>query len=78
MINTEIKSRNDFYNILNYNPNIIIIKLSAKWCGPCLAINSHVHEWFEVMIKNNITCYDIDIDKNTDFVSLLKKNKIIL
>jgi thiol-disulfide isomerase/thioredoxin len=78
-INTEIKTRNDFYEILNNNKNIVIIKLGAEWCPPCKAIKQTVHKWFEyfTQLNKNIICYDINIDQNTDFVSLLKKNKII-
>jgi thiol-disulfide isomerase/thioredoxin len=77
--NTEIKTRNDFYEIINNNKNVVIIKLGAEWCPPCKAIKQNVHTWFEyfIYLNKNVQCYDINIDKNPDFVSLLKKNRII-
>ena len=32
---TSIENRNDFFNLLEVNPGLIIIKFGATWCKPC-------------------------------------------
>jgi thiol-disulfide isomerase/thioredoxin len=71
-----INSVNDFNNLLANNPGLIIIKLTAEWCGPCKTIESKIKILFENMPKN-VQCVVVDIDKCIDFYSYLKKRRVI-
>jgi len=72
----DINSVNDFNNLLANNPGLIIIKLTAEWCGPCKTIESKIKILFENMPKN-VQCVVVDIDKCIDFYSYLKKRRVI-
>ncbi len=45
-ITHNVGSTAEFYNMLQNNTGVIILKFGAVWCGPCKKIESHVHEWF--------------------------------
>ena len=32
---TEIKSRNDYMDLIKSNPGLFIVKFGAEWCAPC-------------------------------------------
>lgn len=78
-IETHINNIEDFQNILNNNQNLIIIKLTAEYCGPCKTIKPMVDNFFNYMIQlnRNIKCYNIDIELNPVFAGFLKKKKIL-
>jgi thiol:disulfide interchange protein len=78
MIYHEIKNERHFAEILQKNEGMIIVKLTATWCGPCQQIKQYVHSFFDYMMHHhsNIQCYDIDIDKNPAFYALLKKKRV--
>jgi thioredoxin 1 len=58
------------------NPGLVIIRLTATWCGPCKAIASEVKEMFAAM-PSNVQCLSIDIDENIDLYSFLKKKRVV-
>ena len=39
---TEIKSRDDYLNIIKTNPGLFIVKFGAEWCAPCKRIEKEV------------------------------------
>ena len=72
---TELK-RGDFNILLTKNTGIIIIKFSAKWCGPCKKIETIVNSFFSTS-PPNVLCCDLDIDVNFDLYSFFKFKKMV-
>jgi len=73
---TEIENRDAFFHLLKHNPGLIVLKLSANWCGPCNKIKPAVHGFFGCA-PEEVICGDIDIDKSFDFYSFLKSKKMV-
>jgi hypothetical protein len=73
---TEIRDRQTFFSMLNNNPGIIILKLGAKWCGPCKRIEKDVHDFF-AKSPPEVICCDIDVDECFDLYSLLKSKRMV-
>ena len=73
---SEIASREAFFYLLEQNPGLIILKLGAKWCGPCKTIK-HVVDGFFASSPNTVVCGDIDVDQSYDFYSFLKSKKMV-
>lgn len=73
---SEIVNRDAFFTLLQHNPGLIIIKLSAVWCGPCKLIEKSVHAFFATS-PPEVICADIDVDQSFDFYSFLKSKKMV-
>jgi thioredoxin-like negative regulator of GroEL len=73
---SEIVNRDAFFTLLQHNPGLIVIKLGAKWCGPCKTIEKSVHAFFATS-PPEVVCADIDVDKSFDFYSFLKSKKMV-
>jgi thioredoxin-like negative regulator of GroEL len=73
---SEIVNRDAFVNLLKHNTGLIILKLGAKWCGPCKNIEHVVHAFFATA-PTDVICGDIDIDVSFDFYSFLKSKKMV-
>jgi len=73
---SEIQHREAFFNVLKHNPGLIVIKLGAKWCGPCKIIEPAVHAFF-ASSPPEVICADIDVDQSFDFYSFLKSKKMV-
>lgn len=73
---SDIASRESFFYLLEQNPGLIILKLGAKWCGPCKTIQQVVDGFF-ASSPDNVLCGDIDIDQSFDFYSFLKSKKMV-
>ena len=71
-----IESIDDFYNLLSKNPGLVIIKLTADWCGPCKMIETNVNNLFENM-PMNVQCIIMNIDTCIEVYSFLKKKRVI-
>mgnify|MGYP006095832529 FL=1 len=71
-----IESVEDFKLLLNNNKNIVIIKLGADWCGPCIKIDPIVDAFFNEY-NNQINCVKIDVDDSLDVYGYLKKMRVI-
>lgn len=76
IIITEL-NRNTFNELLTTNQGIIIIKFSAKWCGPCKKIKPLVNNIFSIS-PPNVLCCDLDIDENVDLYSFFKFKKMVI
>jgi len=72
---TEIKSRNDYMELINSNPGLFIVKFGAEWCAPCKKIENEVMEAFNKM-PDNVQCAVVDIDNNFDVYAFLKTKKM--
>ena len=73
---SEIANRNVFYNLLQNNAGLIILKLGATWCGPCNKIRDVVHGFFATS-PDEVICGDIDVDESFDIYALLKSKKMV-
>lgn len=73
---SEIANRNAFFNLLDHNPGLIVLKLGAEWCGPCKVIKPVVDGFF-ASSPPEVVCGDIDVDKSFDFYSFLKSKKMV-
>jgi thioredoxin-like negative regulator of GroEL len=73
---SEITNRQAFFNLLQHNPGLIIIKLGSLWCGPCKLIEKSVHGFF-ASSPPEVVCADIDVDQSFDFYSFLKSKKMV-
>ena len=69
-------NRQDFVNLLEVNPGLIIIKFGATWCGPCKIIAPVVNGFF-ALSPNDVVCADIDVDESFDVYVYLKSKKMV-
>ena len=56
---------------------VLILKFSADWCGPCKKI-APAYQEFITQCPPNILCADIDVDDNLDLYMALKKQKMVV
>lgn len=73
---SEIDSKAQFFNMLEANPGLIIIKLGASWCKPCKKIKEPVENFFS-QTPNNIVCCDIDVDDCEEIYTFLRGKRMI-
>jgi thioredoxin-like negative regulator of GroEL len=73
---SEIANRDAFFHLLQHNPGLIILKLSAVWCPPCAKIKPAVEAFFATS-PPEVVCGDIDVDQSFDFYSFLKSKKMV-
>jgi thiol-disulfide isomerase/thioredoxin len=73
---SEIASREAFFNLLQHNTGLIIIKLGAEWCGPCKIIKPTVDAFFATS-PDDVICCDIDVDVSFDLYAFLKSKKMV-
>lgn len=73
---SEIANRDAFFHLLQHNPGLIVLKLSAVWCNACKLIEKPVHAFFATS-PPEVICGDIDVDKSFDFYSFLKSKKMV-
>lgn len=71
-----IESLDQFKQILENNPGLVIIKFGAEWCKPCQTIESHVLKWFEKM-PDTIQTVLIDVDESFELYAFMKSKKMI-
>jgi thioredoxin-like negative regulator of GroEL len=69
-------NRNEFLQLLQVNPGLVIVKLGAEWCGPCKQIKPVVEGFFATS-PNNVVCADIDVDESFDLYAQLKSKKMV-
>lgn len=63
MINTINK---EDFDILKTGNNLKVLKIGAEWCSACKAIHPIMDKMSED--NSNVDFYDMDADKNQDFV----------
>ena len=74
---TYIQSRQQFHQLLDKNPGIIVVKLGASWCRPCKTIKPVVDAFF-ASSPDNVICCDIDVDESYDVYSYFKSKKWLM
>ena len=73
---TEMDSKAQFFNMLQSNPGLIIIKFGANWCKPCRKIKDPVENFFS-QTPSNILCCDIDVDNCNELYTFLRGKRMI-
>lgn len=73
---TEINNRAQFFNMLEANQGLIIIKFGADWCKPCRKIKESVEKFFS-QTPDNIICCDIDVDDSNEVYTFLRSKRMI-
>jgi len=67
---------NDLAVILQNNVNLVILRFTAAWCGPCKRIEPLINSW-PYRNDDGIAFYDLDIDANVDIYSFFKSKRRI-
>ena len=76
LIVNDIETRDDFKNfITTHSDQLIIVKASATWCGPCKRIKNDFLTMFN-NLPDNVILIDIDIDEADDVAQYLKIKKV--
>ena len=71
-----IETREEFKNFIEKNKNqLIIVKASATWCGPCKRIKDDFLSMFNNM-PDNVILIELDIDEADDVAQHLKIRKV--
>tara|TARA_B100000902_G_C27319015_1_gene923145 strand:- start:678 stop:1052 length:375 start_codon:yes stop_codon:yes gene_type:complete len=65
-----LETRNQLKEYIKKN-NIVIVKVSATWCGPCKKIAPQVNQLFSQM-NNNVSMVLVDADKGSDICNFLR------
>ena len=55
---------------------LIVIKFTATWCGPCKVIKDCCNKFLAIK-PNSIQYYEIDIDESLELYMKLKKMKMV-
>lgn len=65
-------SPQDFITLLEKNESVVVVYLSATWCGPCKKITPYI----ESKLRNvNGTIVYLDLDRDFELCSILKRGK---
>jgi thiol-disulfide isomerase/thioredoxin len=65
---------NQLSEILQNNVNLVILRFTAAWCGPCKRIEPLIESW-PYRNDDGIAFYDLDIDTNVDIYSFFKTKR---
>ena len=68
----------DFKTMLsNMEPNkVIILRFTAKWCGPCKGIDAICNNYFNVC-SNDIQPIVVDVDETINLYMVYKRYKML-
>lgn len=72
---TKVSNSEQFQELVEKNPGLIIIKFGASWCGPCKMIEQTLYTSFAQM-PENVQPILIDIDQCPDLYSFMSKMRI--
>lgn len=68
--------RNTFLKCLAETPNHTILKLTAKWCGPCKQIAEYTR-LASLQLPANVDLIECDVDESFDLYASLKQKKMV-
>ncbi len=77
--------RDGFKNFINNNKDIVILKFSADWCGPCQTIKPYIEESIQNLesfmkenkTNKNVKFCEVIVDDYFDIYSTLKQKKMV-
>ena len=70
----QLKNRSELKSFLKNN-KVVIVKVSAAWCGPCKKIGPQVNQLFS-QLNNNVSMVLVDADEGSDICNYLKVKTI--
>lgn len=70
----QLKNRSELKSFLKNN-KVVIVKVSAVWCGPCKKIGPQVNQLFS-QLNNNVSMVLVDADEGSDICNYLKVKTI--
>ena len=57
---------------------VLIVKFTATWCGPCKRIKNDCYNMFKQLPSNILIAdLDVDLEKNTEFYSFMKRKRMV-
>ena len=56
--------------------HVIVIKFTAKWCGPCKKIAPYVEKCF-LSMPENVICAEIDVDESDELYTFFQKKRML-
>jgi len=69
-----LKNRTELKSFLK-KKEVVIVKVSANWCGPCKRILPQVNQLFS-QLNNNVSMVLVDADNGSDICNFLKVKTI--
>ena len=69
-----LTKRSELKNYLK-NKGVVIVKVSATWCGPCQRIAPQVNELYS-QLNQNVCMVLVDADKGSDICNFLKVKSV--
>lgn len=74
-VKRNLETRQEFQEYIKLNKNkVVIVKVSATWCGPCKKVAPYISDLYEKS-PNSITMVELDCDDDDDTVAYLKIKK---
>ena len=75
-IENSIENPKKLQELLKENQNIIFVKFTATWCGPCKRIKPIVDEFIS-KLPEDCNFHDIDIDETLELYTFFKNKRIV-
>ena len=73
-----MKSIEELQGFLERNSVPIILKFTARWCGPCKATKPYFDERYEELsAKYDVELVEVDIDESSNIYSRLKRLRLL-
>ena len=73
---TELNTKQFTALVKNLQNQILIIKFTADWCGPCKKIKPLVDRCFR-SVPSNVILAEIDVDENLELYMAFKRSRMV-
>lgn len=70
------ESRDQFEKMLEGDHPCVFVQFTASWCGPCKKISPIVNDFIRSN-SSKLLCCRLDVDRNADLYSYLKRKRLI-
>ena len=72
---TSITGVEEFHTLLRHqNTNLLIVRFTASWCGPCKRIEPYVEAW-TTTLPADVLFYELDVDAYPELYSFMKSKR---